>query len=189
MSRLPKITPAGPKFRCHGGLPHQLYWSLILATVSISSVVREILSKDPELKADEVVKRAITLGIKAPPPSIKHVVNNLRKEFRPPGKTTPTKPAVARKTTLPAKQSLSPTKSISVSSPAPSVLIPVTTSASPDLAGVFANVTRVNQVLLLCGGVENARQLAEAVQTCGGIDPFLQHLDLVAGIRQTEKTV
>jgi hypothetical protein len=160
-----------------------------LATVTISSVVREILGKDPELKADEVVKRAITRGITAPPHSIKHVVNNLRKEFRQPGKSTPTKPAVARKTTPPAKPKLSTTKSLSVSSPAPSASMPVTTPSSPDLAGVFAKVTLVNQVLLLCGGVENARQLAEAVRTCGGIDPFLQHLDLVAGIRKSEKSV
>jgi hypothetical protein len=31
--------------------------------------------------------------------------------------------------------------------------------------------------------VDQARQVAEAVRACGGIDAFLQHLDLVAGIR------
>lgn len=31
-----------------------------------------------------------------------------------------------------------------------------------------------------------ARRVAEAVRACGGVDAFLQHLDLVAGIRAPE---
>jgi hypothetical protein len=56
----------------------------------------------------------------------------------------------------------------------------------PDLAGVLGNVALVNTVVGLCGGVENARRAAEAVRSCGGVDPFLLHLDLVAGIRSAE---
>jgi hypothetical protein len=48
---------------------------------------------------------------------------------------------------------------------------------------VFANVALVNKVVGTAGGVEQARQVAEAVRSCGGVDSFLQHLDLVAGIR------
>lgn len=52
-----------------------------------------------------------------------------------------------------------------------------------DLAGVLANVTLVNRVVDQAGGVDAARAVAEAVRACGGVDPFLQHLDTVAGIR------
>jgi len=51
-----------------------------------------------------------------------------------------------------------------------------------DLAGIFANVALVNKVRTLCGGTENAKQVAEAVRECGSVDVFLQHLDLVTGI-------
>jgi hypothetical protein len=55
-------------------------------------------------------------------------------------------------------------------------------SSSPDLTNVFANVAVVNKVVGTAGGVEPARQVAEAVRWCG-VEAFLQHLDLVAGIR------
>ena len=48
---------------------------------------------------------------------------------------------------------------------------------------MFANVALVNEVVGTAGGVEQARQVAEAVRSCGGVDAILQHLDLVAGIR------
>ena len=47
----------------------------------------------------------------------------------------------------------------------------------------MANVALVNAVVGTCGGAEQARQVAEAVRACGGVDAFLQHLELVAGIR------
>ena len=34
-----------------------------------------------------------------------------------------------------------------------------------------------------CGGVEQARGVAEAARACGGIDAFLEHLEAVAAIR------
>jgi hypothetical protein len=51
------------------------------------------------------------------------------------------------------------------------------------LAALLANVALVDRVAGACGGVDNARQVAEAVRACGGVDPFLMHLDTVAGIR------
>jgi hypothetical protein len=51
------------------------------------------------------------------------------------------------------------------------------------LSGVLANVALVNKAVGAAGGVEQARQVAEAVRSCGGVAAFLQHLDLVAGIR------
>jgi len=51
---------------------------------------------------------------------------------------------------------------------------------------VLANVALVNKIVGLCGGVENARQAADAVKACGGTEGFLQHLELVASIRSVE---
>jgi hypothetical protein len=56
-----------------------------------------------------------------------------------------------------------------------------------DRTAVFANLTRVNKVVGACGSVEAAREAAEAVRACGGVDAFLAHLELVAGIRGGDK--
>jgi len=56
-------------------------------------------------------------------------------------------------------------------------------STEVDLTGVFSNVTQVNTVVTACGGVDQARQVAEAVRACGTLEAFLQHLDLVASLR------
>jgi len=61
--------------------------------------------------------------------------------------------------------------------------MPKPTAPPSGLAAVLANVALVNQVVGLCGGPDQARKVAEAVAACGGVDAFLQHLDLVAGIR------
>jgi hypothetical protein len=49
--------------------------------------------------------------------------------------------------------------------------------------GIPANMASVHRVALACGGVEPARQVAEAVRACGGVDAFLQHRDLLAGLQ------
>jgi len=147
-----------------------------MAKVSISAIVREVLTKDPTLNTDEVVKRVKARGITAPPKSVKHVVHNLRKEFRKPSMVAVPAPA--------PKVSVKPATPITTP-----VARPIqATAASSGLAEVLANVALVNRVLGLCGGADNARHVAEAVRSCGGIDPFLQHLDLVAGIRQADAT-
>lgn len=130
-----------------------------MPTPSITSVVRAILTADPTLSADAVIQKARSRGLNAAPASIRHVVHNVRSEIKK------VAPAAARQTSKPA------TPAVAGSAPA------------ADLTAVLANVARVNQIVGLCGGVDNARHLAEAVQACGGVDPFLQHLDLVAGIR------
>jgi len=151
-----------------------LIWKLIMAKVSVSAIVREVLTKDPTLSADEVVKRVKARGITSPPKSVKHVVHNLRKEFRKPNSVTVPAPApeVSAMPVIPITASVAPPAQATV--------------ASSGLTEVFANVALVNRVLGLCGGPENARQVVEAARSCGGIDLFLQHLDLVAGIRQVE---
>ncbi|MBN9517062.1 hypothetical protein J0H58_00860 [bacterium] len=48
---------------------------------------------------------------------------------------------------------------------------------------VLSNVALVNATITAAGGVEQVKQVAEAVRACGGPDQFAQYLDLVAGIR------
>ncbi len=142
-----------------------------MAEQSVSSVVREILSGDPEMPSDEVIRRAKATGLRATDEQIKKSINNQRTAIR--AKVAAVKPApVAAHETAPPKA-------------APVVSAPATT-AGPDLAGVLSNVALVNKVVSLCGGVEQARQAADAVQACGGLEAFLQHLELVATIRGGE---
>lgn len=58
-----------------------------------------------------------------------------------------------------------------------------TVNSTPNLAEVLANVALVNSVIGTCGGVEQVRQVAEAIRSCGGVAAFLTHLDLIASIR------
>ena len=60
-------------------------------------------------------------------------------------------------------------------------------ASSGKLGAVLSNVALVNAVVTACGGVENARSAAEAVQACGGVGPFIQHLELIAGLRAKGK--
>jgi hypothetical protein len=126
---------------------------------SISSAVRDVLRKDIDLPADAVIKKVKARGITASDGSIRHVVHNLRGPMRK--RAGLPAPAAARLTLKPA-------------------------SGGPELAAVLANVALVNTVVGACGGVETARQAAEAVRACGGVDAFLKHLDLIAGIRGGE---
>ncbi len=59
------------------------------------------------------------------------------------------------------------------------------TASTPTTAvsEVLSNVALVNATITAAGGVEQAKQVAEAVRACGGPDAFFQYLDLVAGIR------
>ncbi|HVK14889.1 MAG TPA: hypothetical protein VM597_39490 [Gemmataceae bacterium] len=86
----------------------------------------------------------------------------------------PTKPAAS------SKALLVPTKPAASSKALP---IPPATPGA-DVAAVLANVSHVHRVALACGSIEAARQAAEAVRACGGVEGFLQHLDLVAGLQQ-----
>ena len=56
-------------------------------------------------------------------------------------------------------------------------------SSAPELTAVLANVALVNDVAAACGGVDQARKVAEAVRVCGSVEAFLQHLELVAKVR------
>ena len=139
-----------------------------------SVVVRDILKKHPTLEIGEIVKRAKARGVTSPDKSIQTTIYNEKSKLRNAEKVAP---AAARTTTSPSTVPTVATAKIEVSA------VPVVSG----LAGVFANVAQVNKVVDLTGGVENARAVAEAVNACGGVEAFLQHLDLVAGIR-SDKT-
>ena len=147
-----------------------------MAELSISSVVRELLTLHPEMSAAEVVKRAKAKGLNASAESIRHRLHNLRAEYRQRAQAVP---ALASRTESPAPVASAP-KALRSEAPASGLAPP----AAQDLAAVFANVVLVDRVRTLCGGTENARHVVEAVRACGGVDPFLLHLDLVAGLLQ-----
>jgi hypothetical protein len=138
-----------------------------MAELSTSGVVREILTGDPEMPSDEVIRRAKSKGLRVSDEQIRKSINNQRNPIRAKVAAKKVAPTVA-------------------SEAVPPKAAPAATTGAPDLAGVLGNVALVNTVVGLCGGVENARRTAEAVQACGGLGAFLQHLELVATIRGGE---
>jgi hypothetical protein len=89
--------------------------------------------------------------------------------------------------TAPAKMAATPVKTTAALKPAaPSAKMSASkpvVSTPTDVNIVFSNVNLVNKVVGVAGGVDQARQVAEAVRSCGGVEPFLKHLELVAGIK------
>jgi hypothetical protein len=162
-----------------------------VSTVTTSAVVRSILTQNINLTADEVIQKAQSRGVTAAPDSIRALVYNIRGEVKraaaarngTPGSAGPA--AKAAPSVRPATKVMGTVPRVA-SQPLKLVVAPKPKSqpaSSPtDLAGILANVALVNRVIGLCGGAENARQAAEAVRACGGVDEFFLHLDLVAGI-------
>lgn len=152
--------------------------SVPVPALVVSTVVREILTGDINLSADEVIKKAKARGLTAPDASIRYTAHNIKSELKKKlakGAAPKAVPAAARATKS-AAPALTP-EAVVVA--LPTVVAP----PAPDLAGVLANVALVNTVVGACGSAESARQVAEAVRACGSVEAFLQHLDLVAGIR------
>ncbi|MCE9565139.1 MAG: hypothetical protein K8U57_24165 [Planctomycetes bacterium] len=148
-----------------------------MAELTMSGVIRKILSTNLDMSADEVVRRAIARGVKVPAKSIRSNVHNIKSAMKKEASAataTRVAPAAVRETTPPKAAP------VAAVAPAPVTLL---VAEVPALAGVLANVALVNKIVGLCGGIENARQAAEAVHTCGGTDVFLKHLELVASIR------
>ncbi|OWK40580.1 hypothetical protein [Fimbriiglobus ruber] len=141
---------------------------------SISTVVRELLTGDINMTADDIIQKARTRGVTAPPVSIRDVVYNIRSELK--------KRIAVTGTVLPKQK-----QAVAAAAAAAPIAPSVHANGTPDLATVFGNVTLVSQ-LVEKGGVTLLREVAEAVQVCGGTETFLKHLDLVAGIRASEKT-
>jgi len=134
---------------------------------SLLSIVRTILSSDGNLTTEEVIKRVRARGLKSADQAIKKAVYNVRTDLK-------------KNSSAPASASTS--KAVDPSS---------TPTAAPkpgvDLTVVLSNVALVNAAVGASGGVDPTRQVAEAVRACGSVDAFLQHLELVAGIRSDER--
>lgn len=142
-----------------------------MTKLTTSGVVRDILTGDPEMPSDEVIRQAKTKGLRATDEQIRKSINNQRNPIR----------------VLVAAVRVAPVAAHETAPPKPPVPAPASAPAvATDLAAVLANVALVNAAVGACNGVEGARRVAEAVRACGGVDAFLQHLDLVAGIRAPE---
>jgi hypothetical protein len=140
-----------------------------LATPSISALIRSVLSENPDLETNEIIRRVKLRGGKASDESIRHNLYNVKSLMKKaPAQPPQPVPAAARETPAPKAGPSAPAKAA----------VP-----AANLAGVLANVSLVNKVVDVAGGVDQARQVAEAVRSCGGVEGFLQHLQLVAGIR------
>jgi hypothetical protein len=131
-----------------------------LATPSLLSVVRAILTAEPTLTVSDIVPKVKKKGLTVTDMAVKKAYHNAKAGMR--AATPKVVPAAARETPAPA---------------------PAVSSPGLTLTAMLANVALVNAVIEAAGGVEQARQVAEAVRSCGSVDEFLQHLDLVAGIR------
>ena len=140
-----------------------------MTKLTTSGVVRDILTRDPEMPSDEVIRWAKSKGLRATDEQIRKSINNQRNPIR-------AQVAAVRVAPVAAHATVPPKPPVPAAAPA----------VATDLAAVLANVALVNAAVGACGGVESARRVAEAVRACGGVDPFLQHLDLVAGIRSPE---
>lgn len=153
-----------------------------MAKQSLSAILRGILSKDLDLPSETVFEMLRSKGITGERRPLFKRIHSIRTELR----NADGSPAPAPKA-APAKASAAKPAAAKAAAPQPvaSVPAPVSTltSGTPDLGHVLANVTRVNEVVTACGSSDTARQVADAVRSCGGVDQFMKHLELVTDIR------
>lgn len=151
-----------------------------MAAETASSIIRAALTTDFQTPVSVLIEKVKAAGIKATPESLKNLSYNIRSQMKKKaGKlTTPVK-SVARKTPKPQPRPATPVE-MPVTAPAP---VATPAAALTDVSSVLANVALVNNVVGLVGGPAKVRQLVEAVRACGGVEVFLQHLELVVGIK------
>lgn len=198
-----------------------------MTTPSVYTAVREILTGNPKLTADEVIALAKSMGVMKSSDDIRGVVHRTRADLkerdakkRLKGKAAPSPYTVAREL-LAAEPDLVPDRVVGLARakgvtadeasireafrkvrgllrhkavPAPAAAR-TTAEPKPDPAPVvaepdsLASVILANRTALLCGGVAKAREVAEAIRACGGIDAFLKRLDVVADILGSETSL
>ncbi|AWM36421.1 hypothetical protein C1280_04895 [Gemmata obscuriglobus] len=127
------------------------------ASKSPYSIARELLTADPTLSNDDVLAKVKARGVTKSDTAIREAIRTTRRDV------------------LGAKPV--PTAARATAEPKP---------AAPDEAVLFRVIGQVNKTAQLCGGVSNARTVAEAIRACGGVDVFLRRLDLVAEILGSE---
>lgn len=150
---------------------------------SAYTVAREILTADVNMSTEAVLQKARARGVVAPADKVRGAISEVRSILRKKAGIPAPTPAAKPAPKLAAKPAPKPVPAAAKTTTAPA---PVAAPAAPDLTGVFKNVALVNSIVGLVGNPENAKKVAEAVRACGSVDAFLQHVDLVAGIRPTE---
>ncbi|MCZ2344137.1 MAG: hypothetical protein LC104_20435 [Bacteroidales bacterium] len=154
-----------------------------MAKQSLSAIIREILFRDIELASDTVFNKLRAKGITGDRRQIFKRIHHVRTELR---KNVGS--SAAPHAATPDEEQAAPAPVQTVSAPAPAQTTPTVVHAAPDLGHVLANVTRVNEVVTACGSSDTVRQVADAVRSCGGVDQFLKHLELVSDIRSLRAT-
>ncbi len=153
---------------------------------SAYTIARELLTANLDMPTDLVLQKLRQRGVVAPEAKIRHIVHETRSTLRKKAGVAAPKPTAAKPTPPAAKPGPKPAPAAAKATVAPAA-VPVPPAAL-DLNVVFQNVTLVNAVVRLVGGPDHARKVAEAVRACGSVDLFLQHVDLVAGIRVPDPT-
>lgn len=128
--------------------------------LSAYTLAREALTHEPLLTTDDLVARLKSRGITKKDSDIRAVIRKTRGEIRRKGLKTGGAPRPI---------------------PVPAAAV-VTTPPAAVAADPFAGVRLANKTAHACGGIAKAREVAEAIRAVGGIDAFLERLDLVADI-------
>lgn len=135
------------------------------APLSAYTLAREALTDEPTLSTDDVVIRLKSRGVTKNDSKIREIVRKTRGELR--RKVTKTGAAAPKPIPAPAAAAVT----------APPAVVP---------GDPFAGVRLTNRTAHACGGIGKAREIAEAIRNVGGIDAFLERLDLVADILGSE---
>ncbi|AMV26686.1 hypothetical protein VT84_19965 [Gemmata sp. SH-PL17] len=122
------------------------------------TVAREVLAADPELPSAVVLSQLKARGVSRSDSEILEAIRKTRMIARHKARAVP---AAARATTASA-------------------------SEGSGEETVFSGLALANKTAHLCGGVAKAREIAEAIRSCGGIDTFLKRLELIAEILSSD---
>lgn len=133
--------------------------------LSAYTLAREALTEEPLLSTDNLVIRLKARGVTKKDPKIREIIRKTRGEIR-------------RKAAKAPKPIPAPAAAVVTVPPAPAAAVVATDP--------FAGVRLANRTAQACGGIAKAREIAEAIRTVGGIDAFLERLDLVADILGSE---
>ena len=144
-----------------------------MSVISAFAVAKLVLLEDLSMDAEEALRRARTLGAEHPDSELRHAIRCTRGMLKA--------QADGRWESRPAPSAARSIRKPPAKTPSSSPVV-----EQPSSSAMFPNLTRVDAVVSACGGVENVRDLAEAIRACGSVDAFLQHLDLVAGIRSPD---
>lgn len=134
-----------------------------LKPLSAYTLAREELTQDPSLSTDDLMVRLKSRGVTKKDSAIREVIRQTRGKLR----------RRERKNGTAAPKPIPVPAAATVTAPPP---------VAPGAADPFAGVRLANVTAQACGGVAKAREIAEAIRAVGGIDAFLERLDLVADI-------